>query len=136
MRLDGERNRRSSSGQRFAPRPSAADCPAEDHRSLSPQELRNNLTLFLTALALRPGPLSRGLLLCRAIVSGLPDCSVEPDTGAPTLRGSFGGWVGMGTPPLQADGVLGEQVGMSQPPPAKLKEPWADGRNELPAPPP
>ena len=34
-RVEGERNRRSSSGQRFAPPPSAADCPAEDHRSLS-----------------------------------------------------------------------------------------------------
>jgi hypothetical protein len=30
-----ERNRRFSSGQRFAPPPSAADCPPEDHRSLS-----------------------------------------------------------------------------------------------------
>ena len=50
--VEGERNRWPSYGQRFALRPSAADCPAEDHRSLSLHGRGSSLTLFARRLGL------------------------------------------------------------------------------------
>ncbi len=85
--VEGERDRRSPSGQRFALRPSAADCPPGDHRSLSLRELGSSLTSFARWAGLAfctsflwAAPLD-GHSLCP------PDGLVGPDTGACTLGG-------------------------------------------------
>ena len=105
--VEGERNRWSSSGQRFAPRPSAADCPAEDHRSLSLQELGNSLTLS----ALRAGP-----ALCPTFPSTAPlvgHCLWPPRlpdrTGhwRPQTEGAFAGGWEMGTRSAQTERARG-----------------------------
>ncbi len=112
-----ERNRRSACGQRFAPPPSAADCPPADHRSLSLERVLWSRTPPARAwggfggsgdssclwkgeestVPLRPA--LRSTAFGGGLSSGGPSiplprsCSVEPNTARPGLVG-VGGRIG------------------------------------------